>query len=121
MSGKIINVNGKALSALDIVDQWTRFIIDRPAEGLSLFRWCDGIMDFISGREAIVRGLLPIDNTTIRIKLSAPDTQAIERLRTDRTMVSSLKVGPYALKTVQEYDRHLRRELPGHRKSSFCR
>jgi hypothetical protein len=102
MSGKIINADGKALNPLDIVDQWTRYIRDHPAEGLSLFRSCDGIMDFISGREAIVRGLLPIDNTTIRIKLGNPDTQALERLRTGRAMPPSLRIGSYALKTVRE-------------------
>ena len=59
-------------------------------------------MDFISGREAIIRGLLPIDNTTIRIKLESPDTQAIERLRTGRAIPPSLRIGSYTLKAVQE-------------------
>jgi hypothetical protein len=103
-SGKIINADGKALNPLDIIDKWTRFIRDHPAEGLSLFRSCDGIMDFISGREAIVRGFLPIDNTTIRIKLGNPDTQALERLRTCRALPPSLRVSPYVFKTFQESD-----------------
>jgi hypothetical protein len=96
LSGKITNTDGRSLNALDIVDQWTRFIHDHPAEGRALFRSCDGINDFISGREAIVRGLVPLDNATIRIKLAVPDSAALDRLRTGRALPPTLKIGPYA-------------------------
>jgi hypothetical protein len=102
MSGKTVNADGRPVNALDIVDQWTRFVREHPAEGLALFRSCDGIMDFINGREAVVRGLVPVDNATIRLRLAFPDGQALDRLRSCRALPASLRVGSYARRSTGE-------------------
>ena len=97
-AGRITNGLGKTVTVLDVVDAWTRYVKERPAEGMALFRWCEGIMEFISGREAIIRGLSAIDNSTIRIKLAKADPFALDRLRSSRAVPPSLKLGAYALK-----------------------
>jgi hypothetical protein len=59
-------------------------------------------MEYISGREAIIRGLSAIDNSTIRIKLAKADPDALDRLRSFRAVPPSLKLGAYALKLARE-------------------
>ena len=102
ISAKTVNADGRALNTLVIIDQWTRLVHNHPAEGFALFRFCDGIREYISGREAIIRGFLPLDNTTIRIKLGSPDTLALDRLRTGRTLPASLRAGSYAREAAKD-------------------
>jgi hypothetical protein len=107
VSGKVVNGAGQAVSALDFINQWTSFIREHPAEGLALFRWCDGITEFIRGREALIRGLQAIDDKTIRIKLSAPDPFALDRLRTPRALPAGFKLGAYYVKISRETENAL--------------
>ncbi len=89
------------MNSLDVVDQWTQYIREHPAEGFALFHSCEGITEFISGREVIVRGLTAVDNSTIRIKFASPDAAALERLRNYRALPPGLKLGRYWLKSSQ--------------------
>jgi hypothetical protein len=100
--GRITNIAGKTVTVLDVVDAWTRYVKEHPAEGAALFRWCEGIMEFICGREAIIRGISAVDNATIRIKLARADPLALERLRSSRALPSPLKLGAYAIKITRE-------------------
>jgi hypothetical protein len=102
MAGKIAAGNGKTMTVLDIIDTWTRYIRDRPAEGFALFPECQGIAEFTRGREAVVRGLVAADNTTIRIKFGRPDPVAIDRLRTCRALPAPFGLGRYAVKLSRE-------------------
>jgi hypothetical protein len=99
---KVTNGVGQAVSAIDFISTWTNFIKDHPAEGLALFRWCDGVTDFIKGREALVPGLQAIDNNTVRIKFTTPDPSALDRLRTSRTLPAEFKLGAYFTKVSRE-------------------
>jgi hypothetical protein len=101
LSGRVVNGAGQALSALDFVNLWTMFVKEHPAEGLALFRRCDGIVDFIKGREALIPGLQVPDDKTIRIRLSAPDPSAIDRLRTARALPAGFKLGAYFQKVTR--------------------
>jgi hypothetical protein len=107
LPGKVTNGTGQNVSALDFVNQWTAFVRDHPAEGLALFRWCDGITDFIRGREALIQGLQVPDDRTIRIKLSRPDPFALDRLRTIRTLPEGFKLGAYYIKLTRENENAL--------------
>jgi hypothetical protein len=100
--GKVTNGNGKTMGVLDFIDSWTRYIRERPAEGRALFYGCQGIEEFTGGREAVVRGFIAVDNTTIQIKLSKPDPAALERLRTSRTLPQSFGLGRYAVKLARD-------------------
>jgi hypothetical protein len=104
LAQKIRDGAGKTLNALDVIEQWTRHIREHPAEGLATFRYCDGIMDFLHGQEAIVRGISAIDNATIRIKFSPADPQALDRLRNRRLLPAAFKLGSYTVATVREND-----------------
>ena len=102
LAGRVINGTGQVVSALDFVNQWTNFVKEHPAEGLALFRNCEGIVDFIKGREALIPGLQVPDDKTIRLKLSVPDPSAIDRLRTARALPAGFKLGAYYIKVTRE-------------------
>ena len=101
-AGKITAGNGKTVTVLDIIDAWTRYIREHPAEGVALFPACQGIVEFTRGREAVVRGFVAVDKTTIRLKFSKPDSVAIDRLRTRRALPAQFKLGRYAIKRSSE-------------------
>jgi hypothetical protein len=102
LAGKITAGNGKTVTVLDIIDTWTRYIRERPAEGVALFPECQGIAEFTRGREAVVRGFVAADNTTIRLKFGRPDPVAVDRLRTCRTLPAPFGLGRYAVKLSRE-------------------
>jgi hypothetical protein len=102
LAQKITSGTGKTMTVLDLVDGWTRYTRERPGEGFSLFPLCQGIADFIKGREAVVRGFVAVDNATIKIKLAKPDPVALDRLRTGRTLPAAFGLGRYAVKQTRE-------------------
>jgi len=89
---------GRALSALDFIDQWAKFIRQHPAEGKALFRYVEGLDAFIRGEEAIIRGFYATDERTIRIRYTRPDPQAQERVRNNRLLWGNFQLGPYFVK-----------------------
>ncbi|MBD3321668.1 MAG: hypothetical protein GF350_11290 [Chitinivibrionales bacterium] len=91
--------NGKSeqVSAFDIVDAWNTFIKMRPAEGKALFRYVKGIPGLIRGEEAIVPGIQTLDDRSIMIHLSQPDSTATDRLTCPFLFPPALKCGPYYL------------------------
>jgi hypothetical protein len=97
-----VTVGGKTVTSLDIIDGWTRYLRERPGEGRALFASCQGIDEFTGGREAVVRGFTAVDNKTIRIKLSRPDPDALDRLRTRRALPALLGLGKYRVKVSRE-------------------
>lgn len=101
-AGKLRNGSGKTAGALDIIEAWTRFGKEHPAELFALFRRCDGVADFLSGREALVRGISAADNATIRFRLSQPDAFAADRLASPRVLPAPLKLGNYFIKSSDE-------------------
>jgi hypothetical protein len=104
LARKTVNGAGRTLSAFDIIELWTRYIRGHPAEGLASFRFCDGITKFLSGQEAIVLGLSASDNSTVRIRLGTSDPQALDRLRSMRTLPAAFKLGSYTLSALREND-----------------
>jgi hypothetical protein len=107
LAQKTINGAGKTMNALDLIEMWTRHIREHPAEGLASFRFCEGIMEYLHGNEAIVRGLTAVDNTALRIRLSAADPHALDRLRSRRLLPASFNLGGYTLTAVRGSDRVL--------------
>ena len=107
LARKITNSAGKIMNVLDIIELWTRHIREHPAEGLAIFRFCDGLAEYLQGQEAIVRGFSAIDNNTLRIRLSAPDPQALERLQSPRTLPAIFRLGSYVVTTNRGDDRIL--------------
>lgn len=99
LARKITNSTGKIMNVLDFIELWTRHIREHPAEGLAIFRFCDGLAEYLHGQEAIVRGFSAIDNSTLRIRLSTPDPQALERLQSPRTLPAIFGLGSYFVKT----------------------
>lgn len=97
MNNKITNAEKRTLSALDFIDIWTSILKKHPAEGYALFRNVSGITEFISGNEATVRGFSAVDENTITLRLSVPDTLAVSRLQSRRLMDDRFKLGPYQI------------------------
>jgi hypothetical protein len=95
LNGKITNGKGKILSALDLIESWTSLVKSHPAEGLALFRYVEGVREFIDGREAVIRGFLATDQYTVQLRLSQADSYATDRIRTSRLLDYSLKLGRY--------------------------
>jgi hypothetical protein len=95
INDKIINGRTKTISTLDMIQQWTAYIKRFPAEGLALFTGVEGIMDFITGREALIRGFNAVDQKTVQIKFDTPQESASTRLKTSLLFVPSLHLGPY--------------------------
>jgi hypothetical protein len=118
LAQKTVNAAGKTLNALDIIELWTRWIRERPAEGYSLFRSCDGIMKYLRGEEAIVLGFSAMDKNSLHLKFSHPDPQALERLRSPRVLPAAFKLGGYALSAVRGSD-HLLTPNPSAAGRSF--
>jgi hypothetical protein len=104
LAPKTVNAVGRTLNALDVIELWTRWIKERPAEGLALFRFCDGIMKYLHNEEAIVLGFSAQDKSSIRIKLTPQDPQALDRLRSPRLLPAPFKLGSYALKYAKGND-----------------
>jgi hypothetical protein len=102
VSGRVVSGTGRKMTALDFIDTWTKFIRERPAEGFALFPACKGITEFTQGREAVIRGFVAEDNSTIRIKFATPDPLALDRLRTPRTLPAAFGLGRYAIKKSRE-------------------
>jgi hypothetical protein len=93
------NAAGKALSAFDAVAIWSGHIKQHPAEGRALFRYVNGIDQFIAGREAVVPGFQVTDEKTVTLQLSQADPGAAQRLCTPRLFPAAFKTGPYVAKT----------------------
>jgi hypothetical protein len=104
LAGRITNGTGRTLTVIDIINTWTRYGKEHPAEALALFRSCEGITAYLNGQEAIVLGFSAIDNATIRIKLASADTSALERLRTARMLPAAFKLGRYVVTARREGD-----------------
>lgn len=104
LARKTVNGAGKTLNALDIIELWTRWVKERPAEGLALFRFCDGLAKYLRGEEAIILGLSAPDKNSIQIRFSPPDPQAQERLRSARLLPAAFKLGGYALSAAKGND-----------------
>ncbi|MCX7725487.1 MAG: hypothetical protein N2053_01430 [Chitinispirillaceae bacterium] len=81
---KIYDNKGKVISVLDIIDSWTEYIKNYPAEGLSLFRYVEGIKEFVEGKEVTIRGISALDQKTIVLRLSKADDLAIDRMKNIR-------------------------------------
>ncbi|MBN1306949.1 MAG: hypothetical protein JXA18_03465 [Chitinispirillaceae bacterium] len=84
LGGRIVDGAGGLVSALDLIEAWTGYVKIHPAEGWALFRHVEGIREFIAGREAVIRGLGAVDQKTCYLRLSQPDSFAVERIRTAR-------------------------------------
>jgi hypothetical protein len=96
INGRVVDGTGRLMSALDLIEAWTGYVKRHPAEGLALFRHVQGIKQFIQGREAVIRGFGAVDKKTCYLRMSRPDTLAVERIRTPRICGSILsKLGTY--------------------------
>lgn len=97
LTGKKLDGKGKVLSALDMIESWSKMIKAHPADGFALFRHVDGMEEFVNGKEALVRGFSAIDDRTIQIRFSKPDEYAVERMRTAGLLGVQFSLGPYYL------------------------
>jgi len=95
LNNKAVDGNGRLISALDMIEAWTGYIKQHPAEGLALFRYVEGVTEFIQGKEAVVRGFGATDQYTCYMKLAQPDPHAATRLGTNRTLGIYSKLGCY--------------------------
>lgn len=95
LKDRIVNGRRRAISALDLIQQWTSFIKDNPAQGLAMFRGVQGLTDFINGREALIRGFNAPDQRTVQLRYETAQQHAVERLNTPLIMVPKLLLGNY--------------------------
>lgn len=95
LESRVVDGTGRLISALDIIEAWTGYIRQHPAEGFALFRYVDGVMDFIQGKEAVVRGFGAMDQYTCYLKLFRPDRYALDRLKSKRALGIYSKLGLY--------------------------
>jgi hypothetical protein len=87
--------NGRRATALDFIELWSRYLKDRPAHGLAIFRNVQGAEGYVAGREPLVGGFSAADEQTIRIRLAKPDPLAFQRLRTPALLDGIFLLGPY--------------------------
>jgi hypothetical protein len=92
------SASGKPFSAFDVVTLWSNHVKQHPAEGRALFRYVNGIDQFIAGREAVVPGFQVSDEKTVILQLSQADPWAVQRLCTSGLFPASFKAGPYVVK-----------------------
>jgi hypothetical protein len=102
MARQLRDVSGRAVTTFDLVEAWTALVKTHPAEGLALMKNVAGIEGFIRGEEAIIAGFTIVDERTVDIRLSAPDPDALRRLRSPMLLPPSLRVGPYYVRKRQE-------------------
>lgn len=95
LKDRIVNGRKRAISALDLIQQWTSFVKDNPAQGQAMFRGVQGLTDFINGREALIRGFNAPDQRTVLLRYDTPQQHAVERLKTPLIMVPKLLLGNY--------------------------
>ncbi len=95
LSKKLTKANGQVLTALDFIEIWSKLAKNQPAEGLALFRNVQGMEQFISGEEPLVKGFNAVDEKTIQIRFSKPDSLNLKRLRTSRLLWNPFMLGTY--------------------------
>ncbi|MDD5672962.1 MAG: hypothetical protein PHC61_02255 [Chitinivibrionales bacterium] len=93
ISGK----SGAPVSSLDIVDSWTTFVKQHPAQGRACFKNVAGIEGFLQGREAVIGGFKIVDEKNIVVALRQPDTEAPVRLRLAQIVSPALGLGFYGI------------------------
>jgi hypothetical protein len=98
LSPTIQNGAGRPISAFDLATGWTDFIKKHPAEGRGLFRYVNGVDQFIGGREAVITGFQIVDEKTVVLQLTQSDPNALSRLCTSRLLPFAFKLGPYFIK-----------------------
>ncbi len=99
LKDKIVNAKKRAITALDCIQQWTSFVKEYPAQGQAMFRGVQGLNDFLSGKEALIRGLNASDQHTIQIKYDGPQQNSVERLKSPLLIVPKLFLGRYIEET----------------------
>lgn len=96
INGRIMDGNGRLISALDLIEAWKVYVKKHPAEGMALFRHVQGVKEFIQGREAVIRGFGAVDQQTCYLRLDRPDPLAVERITSARLCGSIYsKLGRY--------------------------
>jgi MarR-like DNA-binding transcriptional regulator SgrR of sgrS sRNA len=99
---KLTEHTGKRITSFDLVQSWTDFIKDNPAEGAALFLHVKGLKKFIRGEEGVIAGFSVSNEQVITINLSQPDIFAIQRLYSPKLLPPSLKNGRMYLKKKQD-------------------
>jgi hypothetical protein len=94
----IQNGAGRPLSAFDLAAGWTDFVKKHPAEARGIFRYVNGVEQFIGGHEGVITGFQIVDDKTIILQLTQSDPYALQRLCTSRLLPYSFKLGPYFIK-----------------------
>jgi Bacterial extracellular solute-binding proteins, family 5 Middle. len=94
----VLNAAGRSVSSFDLATGWTDFVRKHPAEARALFRYVNGIEQFISGHEAVITGFQIVDEKTVVLQLTQSDPYALQRLCTSRLLPSAFKLGPYFIK-----------------------
>jgi hypothetical protein len=95
LKDRIVNARKRAITALDLIQQWTTFVKDNPAQGKAMFSGVQGLTDFVNGREALIRGFNAPDQRTIQLRYDTPQQHSLERLKTPLVMVPKLCMGNY--------------------------
>ncbi|HEX2959963.1 MAG TPA: hypothetical protein VHO70_24215 [Chitinispirillaceae bacterium] len=96
---RIVNAKKRTITALDCIQQWTLFVKEYPAQGKAMFNGVLGLPDFLSGKEALIRGLNAPDQRTIQFKYDSPQQHNVQRLRTPFMIAPKLFLGRYTGET----------------------
>lgn len=104
INSRITDGTGRLISALDIIEAWTAFIKKYPAEGFAIFRYVEGVTEFIAGKEAVIRGFGASDQQTCYCKLTQPDHDALRRIVTDRLFGTYSRLGAFVIASVNQQD-----------------
>jgi hypothetical protein len=95
LKDKVVNARKRTITALDLIQQWTSFVKENPAQGRAIFSGVQGLSDFINGKEALIRGFNATDQRTVQLRFDSPQQHAVERLNTPLLLVPKLYMGQY--------------------------
>lgn len=90
-------LSGQApFTAFELVQCWTDLIRERPADGTFAFQNVKGVAGFVAGREAVVAGFVVVDEQTMEIRLTQPDSRARMRMNSALLVPMSLGAGNFS-------------------------
>jgi hypothetical protein len=116
---KLTNSSGNQITAFNVVQAWTNYIKNNPAEGIALFYHVKGIKKFIKGEEAIIQGFSVINQKNIMLLLSKTDSHALQRLYSPRLLPASLNLGQLYIKNIKKNSITLNQNVHYHGNKSF--
>lgn len=97
LTPEFARVAGRQVSSFELVEKWTAFARQHPAEAYAMFRHVKGMGAFLKGQEAVIPGFGVSGSDAVSMVLDVEDAEAITRLSTDQLVPPSLRMGWYSI------------------------